>query len=193
MYNVEHPNRKIYSNPDLFIGLKHDMPFATDTEINNALKLFFWNWSMCYDDVNFCTASLQNFIDIEREYWLHLYRTTTYKYDPLVNYNITISETVSEDEATSRTSETEGGSDNRNFEKPFDGDTEKERTQNKTSQQSFGKEDEGKAGNRTRTYTEQGDKSLRSLPEFIEIERRTIISLLNDYVQSFKRFFYLDL
>lgn len=193
MYNVEHPNRKVYNNDTIFVSLKHDLPFATDEEINNALLLFFWNWSMCYDDVNYCSTSLQNFIKMERDYWLHMYRTTTYKYDPLKNYDITITEGYTEDEATSRTSETSGESDNRNFEKPFDSTEEKERTQNKTGQKSSGSEDEGRAKNTIRTYHEEGDKSLRTIPEFIRIERKTIISLLNDYVQSFKRFFYLDI
>lgn len=193
MYNVEHPNRKVYNHPELFVALRHDMPFAADNEINNALKLFFYNWSMCYDDVNICSTLMQNFVTMQRDYWLQLYRTTTYDYDPLKNYDMTEEHEYSEEEASSRSSTTYGKSDNKNYEKPLDTSAEKERSQNTTTQDSTGEDEEG----RIRTYRtvnrKYGDASLRSVPEFIKIERETCISLLNNYVQSFKRFFYLDM
>jgi len=169
------------------------MPFATDNEINNALKLFFYNWSMCYDDVTLFSTLMQNFANMQRNYWLQMYRTTTYDYDPLKNYDMTEENEYSEEEASSRSSTTYGKSDNKNYEKPLDTSGEKERSQNTTTQDSTGEDEEG----RIRTYRtvnrKYGDSSLRSVPEFIKIERQTCISLLNDYVQSFKRFFYLDM
>ena len=193
MYNVEHPNRKIYNHPEVFINIRHDMPFASDTEINNALKLFFYNWSMCYDDVNLLSTMLQNFATMQRGYWLQMYKTLTYDYDPLNNYDITEEHEYSEEEASSRSSTTYGKSDNKNYEKPLDASSEKERSQNTTTQDSTGEDEEGKIRTYRTKNRKYGDASLRSVPEFIEIERSICMSILNDYVQSFKRFFYLDM
>lgn len=193
MYNVEHPDRKVYNHPEVFINIQHNMPFASNTEINNALKLFFYNWSMCYDDINLLSTMLQNFATMQRDYWLQLYKTLTYDYDPLNNYDITEEHEYSEEEASSRSSTTYGKSDNKNYEKPLDMSSEKERSQNTTIQDSTGEDEEGKIRTYRTKNRKYGDASLRSVPEFIEIERRIAISILNDYVQSFKRFFYLDI
>ena len=193
MYNVEHPNRKVYNHPEVFINIRHDMPFASDTEINNALKLFFYNWSMCYDDVNLLSKMLQNFATMRRDYWLQVYKTLTYEYDPLNNYDITEEHEYSEEEASSRSSTTYGKSDNKNYEKPLDMSSEKERSQNTTTQDSTGEDEEGKIRTYRTKNRKYGDASLRSVPEFIEIERSICMSILDDYVQSFKSFFYLDM
>lgn len=193
MYNVEYPNRKVYNHPEIFVNLRHNMPFANDTEINNALKLFFYNWSMCYDDVNLLYTMLQNFATMQRDYWLQLWKTLTYEYNPLNNYDITEEHEYSEEEALSRSSTTYGKSDNKNYEKPLDTSSEKERSQNTTVQDSTGEDEEGKVRTYRTKNRKYGDASLRSVPEFIKIERSICMSIINDYVQSFKRFFYLDM
>lgn len=192
-YNVQYPERKVYNNQEIFVGLKFNLSFITDKEARDKMLKFYWNWSMVYPDKNFMNVQLQNWIDMSRDYWESMAKTYKYKYDPLVNIDLTETRTYTKDnKANSNSTSTNSGTSTYS-EVPYDKDFEKERNQNKQTGTATGKSDGTANEIFTETSTKKGDASLRSIPEFIKIERSVLDSLITNYIYYFKDFFYLDI
>lgn len=177
----------------MFSGLTHSKKFATDSELNNALTLFYWNWSLTYDNVEYLTALLQCYIGLNSEYWNERYSTTLYEYDPIKDYGETTTRTVNEDTTDNSETNTSGQSNNQNYEMPYNSSTEKERSKNTTGQSSTGVTDSTGSRKFTESLNKSGTSNIRDMPEFIERQRDTLISIRQEYIDSFKRFFYIDL
>lgn len=192
-YNVQHPERKVYNNQEIFVGLKFNLSFITDKEARDKMLKFYWNWSMVYPDKNFMNVQLQNWIDMSRDYWEDMARTYKYKYDPLVNIDITETRTYTKDNKANSSSTSTNNGTSTYSEVPYDKSFEKERNQNKQTGTATGKSDGTANEIFTETSTKKGDASLRSIPEFIKIERSILDSLITNYISYFKDFFYLDI
>ena len=192
-YNIQHPERKVYNNQEIFVGLKFNLSFITDKEARDKMLKFYWNWSMVYPDKNFMNVQLQNWIDMSRDYWEDMARTYKYKYDPLVNIDITETRTYTKDNKANSSSTSTNNGTSTYSEVPYDKDFEKERNQNKQTGTATGKSDGTANEIYTETSTKKGDASLRSIPEFIKIERSILDSLITNYISYFKDFFYLDI
>lgn len=192
-YNVQYPDRKVYNNQEIFVGLKFNLSFMTDKEARDKMLKFYWNWSMVYPDKNFMNVQLQNWIDMSRDYWEDMARTYKYEYDPLINIDLTETRTYTKDnKANSNSTSTNNGTSTYS-EVPYDKNFEKERNQSKQQASATGKSDGTANEVFTETSTKKGDASLRSIPEFIKIERSVLDSLITNYIYYFKDFFYLDI
>lgn len=192
-YNVQYPERKVYNNQEIFVGLKFNLSFITDKDARDKMLKFYWNWSMVYPDKNFMNVQLQNWIDMSRDYWEDMARTYKYEYDPLVNIDLTETRTYTKDnKANSNSTSTNNGTSTYS-EVPYDKNFEKERNQSKQQATATGKSDGTANEIFTETSTKKGDASLRSIPEFIKIERSVLDSLITNYIYYFKDFFYLDI
>lgn len=192
-YNVQYPERKVYNNQEIFVGLKFNLSFISDKDARDKMLKFYWNWSMVYPDKNFMNIQLQNWIDMSRDYWEDMARTYKYEYDPLVNIDLTETRTYTKDnKANSNSTSTNNGTSTYS-EVPYDKNFEKERNQSKQQATASGNSN----GTANEVFTEitnkKGDASLRSIPEFIKIERSVLDSLITNYIYYFKDFFYLDI
>lgn len=192
-YNVQYPERKVYNNQEIFVGLKFNLSFITDKDARDKMLKFYWNWSMVYPDKNFMNVQLQNWIDMSRDYWEDMARTYKYEYDPLVNIDLTETRTYTKDNKANSSSTSTNNGTSTYSEVPYDKDFEKERNQNKQTGTATGKSDGTANEIYTETSTKKGDASLRSIPEFIKIERSILDSLITNYISYFKDFFYLDI
>lgn len=192
-YNVQYPERKVYNNQEIFVGLKFNLSFITDKEARDKMLKFYWNWSMVYPDKNFMNVQLQNWIDMSRDYWEDMARTYKYEYDPLVNIDLTETRTYTKDNKANSSSTSTNNGTSTYSEVPYDKNFEKERNQNKQTGTATGKSDGTANEIYTETSTKKGDASLRSIPEFIKIERSILDSLITNYISYFKDFFYLDI
>ena len=138
-------------------------------------------------------VQLQNWIDMSRDYWEDMARTYKYEYDPLINLDITETRTYTKDNKANSSSTSTNNGTSTYSEVPYDKDFEKERNQNKQTGTATGKSDGTANEIYTETSTKKCDASLRSIPEFIKIERSILDSLITNYISYFKDFFYLDI
>lgn len=78
---------KIKDRPQIITALEHNLTFATDADINEALTTKYRNYVYLYlyDEDN--TASLQSVINEWAPYVNELYLTTQYEYNPIENYH----------------------------------------------------------------------------------------------------------
>lgn len=78
---------KVKENPTLITTLQHNLTFATDAEVNEALVTKYRNYELLftYDEDN--TACYQSVINDWAPYVNELYLTTQYEYDPIENYH----------------------------------------------------------------------------------------------------------
>lgn len=192
-YNVTYPDRKVYNNQEIFTGLKFNLSFIEDSDIREKLKLFYWNWSMAYPDKNYMNVVLQNQIDMSKDYWEDMAKTYRYDYDPLVNLDLTEERSYKIDEASSASQTGKSTGQSTNYEKPYDYNMEVERGLNTNVSQGTSDSNAGRVLEYTETTKKYGDASLRTIPEFIKIERSVIDSLITSYIYSFKNLFYLDI
>ena len=80
-YNIQHPERKVYNNQDIFTNIDFNVSFIDNKTIRDYLLKFYWNWSMVYPDKNYMNRQIQLYADMSRDYWEDMARTYKYKYD----------------------------------------------------------------------------------------------------------------
>lgn len=79
--------KKVYQDETPINALVHGLSFATDAEVNSALKLHYklYSYLSTNNDVN--KALLQGTIHEWKDYVEELYATTQYEYNPIENYD----------------------------------------------------------------------------------------------------------
>lgn len=192
-YNVQHPERKVYNNQDIFTNIDFNVSFIDNKTARDYLLKFYWNWSMVYPDKNYMNRQIQLYADMSRDYWEDMAKTYKYEYDPLVNIDLTEEKKYKIDEAGNVTSNATQKGLGKGFEKPYDYTQEVERNMSTSEANSVTDAQSGRVLEYTEVNKKYGDASLRTIPEFIKIERGILDSLITNYISGFKDLFYLDI
>ena len=174
---------------NIIFWLEHGLTFATDSEINNQLYQEYHRCYGVYTDPQDQLDEMQSYIDRMRGYWEELYKTTTYDYNPINNYDMTETENTENcSQGESVGSRTANGSTSAtgrqygyNETKPTDVQSESGATSDaQTTSQS-----DRTRGKQERTLTRSGNIGVMSTQQMIKMQREVLTSVLRDYVHSF--------
>lgn len=77
----------VKEKPQWIMNLSHEMTWAPDGKINDAIEARFHNYTFLSSDEYTVRRMLQNVNYMWREYMEELYKTTQYEYNPMENYD----------------------------------------------------------------------------------------------------------
>lgn len=161
-----------------FQNLKFNLDFIPDSEIQKHLHNTFDNVSVPYLPVSITLSQMQTMIDLKREYYNSLYRTTLYDYNPIENYNRKETRTENLNSTQGLTSSTR--------------DTVHGFTDS-TATDSSGQSDTNTDSVMSISSIISGNVGVMSTQEMIQKERDILISITEQFVEEFKKFFNWDI
>lgn len=180
----------VKDHTEIFLNLKCNLDFATDTEMRDMMKRHYYFESLTYPDVDAEALALQIRADEISDYYNQLYKIQleTAKFNPLENYDLreeasTKSETNSTSKANSESTMSE-----------FPMDTNTKKPVNNTVSGSNGSGNvNGNATLNSHKHGNIGVQTLGDIEESTEEMYKRVYQLKLRYIQEFTRYFMVEI
>lgn len=169
-------NNALFKHPAVLDNLVFGVPFATDAQMREFLYKRYMMYDLAYPDENTMAIVLQARADAIKDYYIALYDTSTWEYDPLANVDAEETRTITVNGTLTNESDV--------YQYPAS-----------TTSRQTGKQVDTQRPNTTTTDTfiRKGNIGVTASQTLVQMSRDLLLNFIDKYTHEFNHCFMLTM